>query len=96
MGVTITALCGVSISALSTAIEAGVPEMLRMQCGHAQSQAARSYVALQSPSRQLLHAWIRSYLVNHPVIRAVLKARSRAFGSTQLPVYVAGYIMNDV
>ena len=53
VGVDITAFSGVSArrGGLSTAIEAGVPEIiLWMQSGHAQSRAARSYVALQSPS----------------------------------------------
>jgi hypothetical protein len=53
VGVDTTAFSGVSArrGGLSTAIEAGVPEIiLWMQSGHAQSRAARSYVALQSPS----------------------------------------------
>ena len=53
VGIDTTTFSGVSArrGGLSTAIEAGVPEIiLWMQSGHAQSRAARSYVALQSPS----------------------------------------------
>jgi len=53
IGVDTSNFTGVSArrGGLSTAIEAGVPEViLWMQSGHAQSRAARRYVTLNSPS----------------------------------------------
>ena len=53
IGADTRAFSGVSArrGGLSTAIEAGVPEViLWMQSGHAQSRAARSYITLNSPS----------------------------------------------
>ena len=42
---------------ISTAIEAGVPEViLWMQSGHSQNRAARSYITLNSPAL-LFHTW---------------------------------------
>lgn len=57
IGVNTAAFTGVCArkGGLSTAIEAGVPEVLLwMQSGHAQSRAARRYITLQSP--ELLYA----------------------------------------
>ena len=47
---------------LSTAIEAGVPEViLWMQCGHSQSRSARSYIMLNS-STLLYDTWAAFWL----------------------------------